>query len=81
MIIIGVVVLALLGGGGYMYMGKSKAAAASSTTGKTKVKAKPKATPKPGAVITIDPITRLEGHGKIVIRLDDDGEVVSGEAV
>jgi F420-non-reducing hydrogenase large subunit len=25
--------------------------------------------------ITIDPITRLEGHGKIVIRLDDAGEV------
>ena len=25
--------------------------------------------------ITIDPITRLEGHGKITIVLDDDGEV------
>jgi F420-non-reducing hydrogenase large subunit len=25
--------------------------------------------------ITIDPITRLEGHGKIIIRLDDAGEV------
>jgi len=25
--------------------------------------------------ITIDPITRLEGHGKIAIFLDDDGEV------
>ena len=25
--------------------------------------------------ITIEPITRLEGHGKIVIRLDDAGEV------
>ncbi len=27
------------------------------------------------AQITIDPITRLEGHGKIEIFLDDDGEV------
>lgn len=26
-------------------------------------------------VITIDPITRLEGHGKITIFLDDEGEV------
>ncbi|MFO7540947.1 MAG: nickel-dependent hydrogenase large subunit, partial [Chloroflexota bacterium] len=25
--------------------------------------------------ITIDPITRLEGHGKIEIFLDDEGEV------
>ena len=25
--------------------------------------------------ITIDPITRLEGHGKIDIFLNDDGEV------
>ena len=25
--------------------------------------------------IAIDPITRLEGHGKIDIFLDDDGEV------
>ena len=25
--------------------------------------------------ITIDPITRLEGHGKIVIFLDDGGNV------
>ena len=25
--------------------------------------------------ITIDPITRLEGHGKIEIFLNDDGEV------
>jgi len=24
-------------------------------------------------VVTIDPITRLEGHGKISIFLDDDG--------
>ena len=27
------------------------------------------------AQLTIDPITRLEGHGKIEIFLDDDGEV------
>jgi F420-non-reducing hydrogenase large subunit len=27
--------------------------------------------------ITIDPVTRLEGHGKIVIFLDDDGEVAN----
>ncbi len=27
--------------------------------------------------ITIDPITRLEGHGKIEILLDDDGEVAN----
>jgi F420-non-reducing hydrogenase large subunit len=27
--------------------------------------------------ITIDPITRLEGHGKITIFLDDDGEVAN----
>lgn len=27
--------------------------------------------------ITIDPITRLEGHGKIEIFLDDDGEVLN----
>ncbi len=25
--------------------------------------------------VTIDPITRLEGHGKIEIFLDDEGEV------
>ena len=25
--------------------------------------------------VTIDPITRLEGHGKIEIFLDEDGEV------
>ncbi|MEO0107970.1 MAG: Ni/Fe hydrogenase subunit alpha [candidate division WOR-3 bacterium] len=30
----------------------------------------------PGQRITIDPITRLEGHGKIEIFLDDQGEVV-----
>lgn len=29
------------------------------------------------ARITIDPITRLEGHGKIEIFLDDDGEVAN----
>ncbi len=28
-----------------------------------------------GKIITIDPITRLEGHGKISIMLDDAGEV------
>ena len=28
--------------------------------------------------LTIDPITRLEGHGKIVIFLNDDGEVANG---
>src|SRR3990172_8285175 len=28
-----------------------------------------------GQKITIDPITRLEGHGKIDIYLDDEGEV------
>ena len=28
-----------------------------------------------GKTITIDPITRLEGHGKITIFLDDDGNV------
>lgn len=27
--------------------------------------------------ITIDPITRLEGHGKIAIFLDDDGNVAN----
>jgi len=27
--------------------------------------------------ITIDPITRLEGHGKIQIFLNDDGEVAN----
>ena len=27
--------------------------------------------------ITIDPITRLEGHGKIEIFLDEEGNVVS----
>jgi F420-non-reducing hydrogenase large subunit len=27
--------------------------------------------------ITIDPITRLEGHGKITIFLNDDGEVAN----
>ena len=27
--------------------------------------------------ITIDPITRLEGHGKIEIFLDDSGEVAN----
>ncbi len=27
--------------------------------------------------ITIDPITRLEGHGKIEIFLDDDGNVAN----
>ena len=26
--------------------------------------------------ITIDPITRLEGHGKIEIFLNDDGDVI-----
>ena len=26
--------------------------------------------------ISIDPVTRLEGHGRIDIRLDDDGERV-----
>ncbi|MEM2443786.1 MAG: Ni/Fe hydrogenase subunit alpha [Sulfolobales archaeon] len=30
-----------------------------------------------GKSIVIDPITRLEGHGKIVIFLDDDGSVVN----
>ena len=29
--------------------------------------------------ITIDPITRLEGHGKISIFLDDDGAVREGD--
>jgi len=28
-----------------------------------------------GKTITISPITRLEGHGKIDIHLDDDGNV------
>jgi len=28
-----------------------------------------------GKVISIDPITRLEGHGKIDIYLNDDGNV------
>jgi len=28
-----------------------------------------------GKIITIDPITRLEGHGKIDILLDDKGNV------
>jgi F420-non-reducing hydrogenase large subunit len=27
--------------------------------------------------ITIDPITRLEGHGKIEIFLDDEGNVAN----
>ena len=27
--------------------------------------------------ITIDPITRLEGHGKIEIFVGDDGQVVN----
>jgi len=27
--------------------------------------------------ITIDPITRLEGHGKIAIFLDDEGNVAN----
>jgi NAD-reducing hydrogenase large subunit len=26
--------------------------------------------------ITIDPVTRIEGHSKITIQLDDRGEVV-----
>ena len=26
-------------------------------------------------VVNIDPITRLEGHGKIVIFLNDEGDV------
>ncbi|NIP37157.1 MAG: Ni/Fe hydrogenase subunit alpha, partial [Thermoplasmata archaeon] len=30
-----------------------------------------------GKQITIDPITRLEGHGKIEIFLDDDGNVAN----
>ncbi len=25
--------------------------------------------------IVIDPVTRVEGHGKVTIRLDDDGNV------
>jgi len=29
------------------------------------------------ARITIDPITRLEGHGKIEIFLNDDGSVAN----
>lgn len=28
-----------------------------------------------GKVINIQPITRIEGHGKVVIRLDDAGNV------
>ncbi|MCS7042851.1 MAG: Ni/Fe hydrogenase subunit alpha [Bryobacteraceae bacterium] len=31
--------------------------------------------PSPGRRITIDPVTRLEGHGKIEIFLDEHGEV------
>ena len=31
-----------------------------------------------GKTITIDPITRLEGHGKVSIFLDDAGEVERG---
>jgi len=30
-----------------------------------------------GKTVVIDPITRLEGHGKIVIFLDDDGDVIN----
>jgi len=30
-----------------------------------------------GQRITIDPITRLEGHGKIEIFLDDKGDVAN----
>jgi len=29
-----------------------------------------------GQKITIEPVTRVEGHGKVTIRLDDDGKVV-----
>ena len=28
--------------------------------------------------ITVDPVTRLEGHAKIVLDLDDNGNVASG---
>ena len=28
-----------------------------------------------GSTITIDPVTRIEGHSKITIQLDDDGRV------
>ena len=31
--------------------------------------------PYPGRRVTIDPVTRLEGHGKIEVFLDDAGEV------
>ena len=29
--------------------------------------------------ITIDPVTRIEGHAKITIQLDDDGRVTNTE--
>ena len=29
--------------------------------------------------ITIDPVTRIEGHAKIVIQMDDEGQVTNTE--
>ncbi len=29
--------------------------------------------------ITIEPISRIEGHGKITIQLDDDGHVAGAD--
>ena len=31
-----------------------------------------------GKTITIDPVTRIEGHSKITLQTDGDGEVVGG---
>lgn len=31
-----------------------------------------------GQTVTIDPVTRVEGHAKIVLDLDDDGKIVKG---
>jgi NAD-reducing hydrogenase large subunit len=33
----------------------------------------------PGKTITIDPVTRIEGHSKITIQLDDKGEVADAQ--
>jgi len=32
-----------------------------------------------GKTITIDPVTRIEGHAKITLQVDDHGEVSSAQ--
>jgi len=34
---------------------------------------------KENRTITINPITRIEGHGKVVIQLDEDGNVAEAK--